>query len=192
MTPRGAARPPRRVLTKVLAPLAGEHYVVYQLLRRGVTASLAPPGALEDVLVTSPSGEVVFAGVRVKVRIEGMETGWTMNEEAERLAHPQLMYALVDMERAAPITYIVPSVIVAEAIATSYDASLATPDADGQQRPQSRARRLSPAYTYPVPGYPPGWLNRYRDEWDLLTSYAPDEPIPRVVRPGPSLDPPPA
>ncbi len=76
-------RPPRTRAEKALVGPAGEHYVLYQLYRRGMSASLAPPGTpTVDVLVLATDQSVV-ATVQVKTRTYGADGGWHMSEKHE-------------------------------------------------------------------------------------------------------------
>jgi hypothetical protein len=70
----------RTSLERVLVGPAGEHYVLFQLYRRGVLAALAPPGTpIVDVLVLSPDRETKAATVQVKTRTGYQSGGWFMN-----------------------------------------------------------------------------------------------------------------
>ena len=61
---------------------------------------------------------------------------------------------------------------VAEAIGSSHASWLSTPGKRGQQRNDSNVRRLLPdysnAYLGKVDPYPLGWMDEYRDAWQLL------------------------
>ena len=80
----------RTPLERVLVGPAGEHYVLYQLYRRGALAALAPPGTpIVDVLVLSPDGETVAATVQVKTRTSYQSDGWFMSPKHETLTDPR-------------------------------------------------------------------------------------------------------
>jgi hypothetical protein len=54
---------------------AGEHFVLFRLYRRGMLASLAPPGlSTLDILVLSFTQDIV-ATVKVKTRTFGRDRG---------------------------------------------------------------------------------------------------------------------
>jgi hypothetical protein len=75
---------------------AGEHYVLYQLYRRGLLAALSPRGAPTiDVLVLSPD-ESVVASLQVKTKTR--QGGWFMGEKHERFVAPHFFYAFVDLQ----------------------------------------------------------------------------------------------
>ena len=62
---------------------AGEHYVMCQLLRRGLIAALAPVGVPNcDIVVTDDIGDRLCA-IQVKARMEkGSDGGWHMRSDA--------------------------------------------------------------------------------------------------------------
>lgn len=144
--------------------------VLYRLYRQGMLASLAPPGApTTDVLVLAPD-ETVIASLQVKTRTYGRDRGWHMREKHESISHARYFYAFVDLEPEAPVTYIVPSRIVADVLRKSHQSWLDTPGARGQPHRDHPMRRVLPAYSHDVPDYPPGWLYEYRERWDLLAA----------------------
>jgi hypothetical protein len=162
------SRLPRTKVEKALVGPAGEHYVLYQLYRHGMLASLAPPGTpTVDVLVLATDQSVV-ATVQVKTRTYGADGGWHMSEKHEHIVEPRCFYAFVDLEPDSPATFVVPSTVVAEVLAIAHRAWLATPGRGGRPHRDHTMRRILPSYSFEVDGYPPGWLDRYRDRWDLL------------------------
>jgi hypothetical protein len=162
------ARPPRSQLEKSLVGPTGEYYVLYRLHAMGLLASLAPRGApTVDILVLSPD-ETVVATLQVKTRTYGPDGGWHMHQKHESIAQPRCFYAFVDFEPQPPVTYIVPSKVVADVLAKSHQAWLATPGKKGRIRKDGEMRRVRPRYLDPVPGYPDAWLDQYRERWDLL------------------------
>ncbi len=66
---------------------AGEHFVMSQLLRRGLIAALAPAGVPNaDIVVTDDIGSRLCA-VQVKTRNDkGSDGGWHMRAKHERIA----------------------------------------------------------------------------------------------------------
>lgn len=149
---------------------AGEHYVLYKLYRRGILASLAPPGTpTTDILVLNPD-ESIMANLQVKTRTQGLDGGWHMKPRHAEINHNRLFYALVDLEPDAPVTYVVPSSVVAAVLTESFKAWLAAPGRGG--RPHSATntvRRLLPKWNLQVPGFPDGWLDQYEENWDALS-----------------------
>jgi len=162
--------------TTSLLGAAGEHYIVSELLRRGHIAALAPQGVPNtDIVVTDLTGHRLCT-IQVKSRRDkGRDGGWHMGPKHEELVSKNLFYCFVDFGRSVtdrPSVFIVPSAVVAEVIKASHKAWLATPGARGQKRKDSSVRRLlpdySPAYKPNPTPYPAGWLDVYRDAWDLL------------------------
>jgi hypothetical protein len=110
--PRGIVRvsgepgQPQRFRRPLVGP-AREHYVLYQLYRHGMLASLAPPGTpTVDVLVLATDQSVV-ATVQVKTRTYGADGGWHMSEKHENIVEPRCFYAFLDLEPHPPATFIV-------------------------------------------------------------------------------------
>jgi hypothetical protein len=133
-------------------------------------ASLAPPGSpTVDVLVLSPDQSVI-ASLQVKTRTYGADKGWHMSIKHESISEPRLFYACLDLEPELPVTYIVPSGVVADVLRNSHQAWLAAPGAKGQQRNDNRMRRIKPAYPDTWPGSSPVWLDEWRERWDLLAA----------------------
>ncbi|MEX2645046.1 MAG: hypothetical protein WD249_02165 [Gaiellaceae bacterium] len=162
------ARPRRTQFERSLVGPAGEHYVIFRLYQQGMLASLAPGGSpTVDVLVLSPD-ETVIASLQVKTRTYGRDQGWHMREKHESIVSPRLFYAFVDLEPDVPVTYIVPSSVVADAITHSHREWLATPGRQGQPRRDHAMRRIVPVFNEDLPDYPPGWMEQYREGWHLL------------------------
>ncbi len=79
---------------------AAEHYVMCQLLRRGMIAALAPAGVPDaDIIVSNRLGSAL-AAVQVKARRDiGSDGGWHMKAKHERMDRPLLFYSFVDFHR---------------------------------------------------------------------------------------------
>jgi len=158
--------PLRSRLAKSLVGPAGEHYVLYRLHREGMLASLAPRNAPDvDVLVINLDRGIV-AAIQVKTRTVG--EGWRMHKKHETIADPRLFYAFVDMEAMEPVVYIIPSGKVADLVAKSHHAWLASPGRGGRPHVDNPMRKLQDRYRHRWPGYTEGWLDEYRERWDLL------------------------
>jgi hypothetical protein len=155
---------------------AGEHYVMCQLLRRGLIAALAPVGVPNcDIVVTDDIGDRLCA-VQVKTRVEkGSDGGWHMGKKHESISSDRLFYTFLDFGKSltdAPACFVVPSTVVADVIKRSHEVWLATPGQKGQQRTDSDFRRFLPDYDrmgIPV-GHGKGWLEHYREGWERLIS----------------------
>ena len=158
----------KSVSKTTLTGAAGEHFVLYKLLRRGLLAGLPPAGAPDvDVLVIDDDANVLIS-LQVKTRRKGADKGWHMKEKHERLVSPRLFYVFVDMEPEDPVCYVIPSSVVAQCVTRENESWLATPGRNGQQHNDSVMRRLLPKYPYPVEGFAEGWLETYREQWELL------------------------
>jgi hypothetical protein len=165
----------------VLTGAAGEHFVLYELHRRGVLAALSPANAYAaDIVVFSPAMSV-GSMVQVKTRTRGRDRGWHMRAKHEQLIHPRLFYAFVDLEPDVPAVYIVPSAEVASVLERSHQGWLAAPGLRGRPHADHDMRRILPRYAFPVEGLSEDWLAPYRGRWAYLTSegndHAPEEPM---------------
>jgi len=152
----------------VLIGAAGENYVLYQLHWRDLLAAPAPPGApIADLIVFDPKMSV---GSMVQVKTTTRRSGWVLSEKNERAeyVHPRLFYALVDLVPPTPQVFIVPSKMVAEVLSLTHGIFLAR---GGRDNPVRSIRWRSP---YPIPGYPDGWLDQYRDRWGYLADDPPE------------------
>lgn len=153
----------------VLTGAAGEDYVLYRLHLEGILAAQSPSGAwAADIIVFDPKMSV-GSMVQVKTRTRGADGGWHMSQKHEILVHPRLFYTFVDLEPDAPGR-------LRRALGDGRgrdcevpQAWLSAPGSKGQQRKDTKFRRLVPKYGFPVSGYEPGWLEEYRERWDLLT-----------------------
>lgn len=154
----------------VMTGAAGEDYVLYQLHIRDLLAAQAPSNAFAaDIVVFSPRMSV-GAMIQVKTRTGGSDGGWHMGQKHETLVHPRLFYIFLDLEPAAPVCYIVPAEVVAQAVATSHRAWLAAPGARGQPHRDNQMRRITPRFAPAPPSFPHGWLDEFRERWELLTN----------------------
>lgn len=157
---------------------AGEHYVMCQLLRRGLIAALAPVGVPNtDIVVTDDLGDRLCA-IQVKTRLEkGADGGWHMGAKHERIASDLLFYAFVDFGRSLidpPRCFIVPSQVVASVIRQSHQTWLATPGKNGAVHKDTDFRRFLPDYDKMNIrfGHGAGWLDHYLENWAQIESSA--------------------
>jgi hypothetical protein len=158
----------------------GEHWVLYRLIRAGYTAVLAPTNAKAvDILAADRDGKPLSIQVKTK---RGTSKGWRLTEDAESISDPRLFYCLVDLGRDGnlepPEVYIVPSSLIAHATRLGHAEWLKGVRPDGQPRKDSRIRQILD----PVPKsagdavraeFPDGWLERYKENWDILGSIYP-------------------
>ena len=154
----------------VLTGSAGEHYVLYRLLKRSLLASLSPANAYAaDIIVFSPTMSV-GAMVQVKTRTQGADGGWHMRAAHEYLVHDRLFYAFLDLGRDHPVTYIVPSAKVAAVLRDAHAAWLSRPGVSGRVHRDNPLRRLLPRYGFDVPGIEGDWMEPYLEKWGYLHS----------------------
>lgn len=155
---------------------AGEHYIMSELLRRGFVAALAPQGVPNtDLVVTDLAGHRLCS-IQVKSRQDkGRDGGWHMRKKHETIVGNRLFYCFVDFgsqSSSKPIVFVMPSRKVAEVLKDAHLAWLNTPGQRGQQRKNTDLRRLVPDYEYAYKPntnkYPVGWMEPYRDAWQLL------------------------
>ena len=154
---------------------AAEHYVMCQLLRRGMIAALAPVGVPDaDIIVSNRLGSAL-AAVQVKARRDiGSDGGWHMKIKHESINRPLLFYAFVDfgvdlIER--PWCWIVPSSIVADVLARSHQVWLKQPGKGGKARNDHDMRRFLPSYEHlDWDEFRQGWLEPYREAWAQIAS----------------------
>lgn len=156
--------------------VAGEHYVLSEMLRRGYIAALAPAGVPNtDIVVTDIEGSRLFA-IQVKTRSgKGADGGWHMGDKHEHIRGSRLFYCFVDFQadfETKPQVYVVPSIVVADVLTASHIKWLGTPGRAGQARQDGKMRRFVPNYEriFGAMGntYPAGWLSTYQGAWHLL------------------------
>jgi hypothetical protein len=170
--PQSRVIPQRDPLERSLVGPAGEHFVLYKLYRLGLLAALAPPGVPEVDILILDQHKTVRAGIQVKTRTRGTDRRWHMSKKHEDIRDAQLFYAFVDLQDEPPVTYLVPSSVVAQVIHDNHRAWLDSPGARGQPHRDTKIRRIAPTYNYPWPGYEPRWLEKYRDDWGQLAERA--------------------
>ena len=152
---------------------AGEHYVLFRLHAAGLMAALAPRNAPSvDVIVLSPD-EKITAEVQVKTSTGTVRSGWgTLSVKDETRARPGLYYALVNIrDPVQPVSYIVPSAVVADVLPKQHRAYHQRPRLYGdvtKPKADNSMRSIRDDFGFKVPGYPPGWMKPYLEAWHLL------------------------
>ena len=112
-----------------------------------------------DVLVLFPDGETVAATLQVKSRTP-RQAAWIMKDKHEQLVDKHVFYTFVDLGQEPPVTWIIPSAVVAEVVRKEHAAWLAAPGRGGtEHRKDTPMRLLRNDYPFPVAGYPAGWMD---------------------------------
>jgi len=151
---------------KVMLGEAGEALVLSRLLRHGHVASLAPrTWKADDILIHGgPS-------IQVKTSDKGRRPEWLLAREID--VRSSRFFALADYrDPIAPVVYVLPS----------EDLERAADTADRcyyEQRPLSKpfsGRTISDGWNHDVLEFPSGWLQPYREAWNLIPGPAPDPP----------------
>jgi hypothetical protein len=170
---------------KVLLGAAGEHFVMYQLLRRGFTAALAPTGVPRtDILVTNSVGNRLCA-IRVKTRRGPAAGGWPMSITNQSYYADLLFYVCVDVVENQPVCFVIPSVVVSETLSLSHNHWLTTTGPGGRTHKDNPVRALLPDYDrigQEAINRSSGWLDPYRDAWHLI-EHAAEKPAITPSRP---------
>ena len=162
---------PSKIPTSLVGA-AGEHFVMFQLYRRGLMVGQPPQGVPDvDLLVLDESAKVL-TNLQVKTRTKGADGGWHMKVKHEHLVSDRLWYVFVDMELESPVSYIIPSKVVAQAVSRAHAIWLASPGKNGKAHQQTDMRRIRPTYPFDVPDFPPGWMDQFRENWDALKQNA--------------------
>lgn len=158
---------PTKVPT-ILVGAAGEHFVMYELYRRGIMVGQPPQGVADvDLLVLDDAAKVVKS-LQVKTSSKGPKTGWIMKSKHETLVSPRLWYIFVSMELEKPVCYVIPSKVIAEATKISHSTWLEMTTSKGNVHNDSEMRKIMNKYSFPLPGFPDGWMDEYEGRWDLL------------------------
>ena len=143
----------------------GEQHVISELRRRQVPYELDRQSRRVDIVVTPGANSRT---VQVRVTSRGQRQGWLLTSELEGIIDERLVYAFVNTQPAEPETFLIPAAIVSDVLQASHAAWLATPGRAGRPHRDNPMRMILMDYRFPVPGYPPGWLDKYRERWDLL------------------------
>lgn len=157
-----------------LAGVAGEHYVMYRLLKLGHLAALTPTGAKGvDILISDAEGGQL-AAIQVKTSSDRVTIGWRMDEKHEAMRNPRLFYCFLDPGVGEPTCYIVPSEVVADHVYATHRAWLAGTPKRGNQRKNGPMRKMHLTFRHaPLEAYPDGWMNQYKEAWQLLEQVRP-------------------
>jgi hypothetical protein len=154
--------------TKIVGA-AGEHFVMYELLRRNFVAALTPEGVPSvDILISDLSGGHL-ASLQVKTASAPRRT-WPLSPKNETLITDRLFYCFVmprDDKMSSPDCWIIPSDIVAEHVTICHRTWLSGKPKRGLTRADG-ARRAMHKNCEPFERYAQGWLDQYYDNWEIL------------------------
>ena len=162
-----------------LTGAAGEHFVMYRLLRMGYIAALAPVGVPNvDIIVTDIEGNRA-AAIQVKTRNKkGSDGGWHMSLKHEEIVAKSIFYCFVELDddpTVPSVVYVMPSKVVAAALRETYQVWLSLPGKAGRTHIDSKMRRLVPDYSRTIKlkhlainSRSAGWMEEYRERWDLI------------------------
>ena len=177
-------------VSSVIIGAAGEHFVMAELLRRGLVAAKAPEGVPNfDIVITDINGEKL-AAIQVKTRrdFKAGDKGWHMKAKHEKLSTQSMFYVFVDVgkDESSPVSFFVlPSSEVAYVCTRSHENWLGMPSQKGKDRGDTEMRRLLPKYELPayakkkaylpskehqkfLKDYGDGWMEKYRNAWHLI------------------------
>lgn len=149
---------------------AGEHYVMYRLLQQGFIAALAPENAPDiDILVSDEAGQTLSA-IQVKTSGSKVTEGWMMSARQETLVRQSLFYCFIcpGDGSSQPTCWLVPSAVVAEHVSSTHRAWLSDKSARRHRNDSDRRKFHIIQKSPPMAQYGDGWLNHYREAWQLL------------------------
>jgi hypothetical protein len=151
-----------------LTGAAGEHYVMYELLRREYVAALVSKGVPNvDILVSTAAGKPL-ASLQVKTMSEPRRK-WQMKSKHEGLKEAGLYYCFVRPAESGigkPSCWIVPSQVVADHVYESHRAWLTGEPLRRGTRNDGDGRSMHFSCE-PFDKYPEGWMNKYEEAWDF-------------------------
>ncbi len=154
----------------MLVGAAGEHYVISQLLLQGLNAGLAPIGAKAvDVLTMSADGMIRD---HIQVKTARGRRSWHMGVKHEALDSKSALYTFVAFMPEGQEVFVIPGEVVGKVVRESHRIWLETPGMKGQKHNDNAMRMLHYEYkNLEIPCAPPGWMEQYRDAWDLLSAH---------------------
>jgi hypothetical protein len=151
---------------KVKLGEAGEHLVVSRLLARGLTAGQFPRGYKSDDILVEMGDDIVRFQVKTS-QYKSWPIG-TVLEHGRRFYAFVHFHALEAPDVDSPVVYVLPSATVK--LVTDLHDDLWRIDHHSTQpgvptlADPWRSKRIVEQ------GYPPGWLEQFREAWHLLLS----------------------
>lgn len=155
--------------TNNLIGAAGEHLVLSRLLSRGILAAQAPQGTRKaDIIVHPLDGGTPWL-IQVKSRLKGSNGGgWKLDDKHLEETSPNLIYCFVDLQTRPEKVYVLPSKRVAQVLKEADKAWMKKPMRDGSKRTKHMWRMIKPKFIIKVKSAPPGWMDEYLENWELL------------------------
>ena len=152
-----------------LTGAAGEHFVMYQLYKRGLMVGQPPQGVADvDLLVLDEKANIVKS-IQVKARSKGADGGWHMKAKHEDIKDKDMFYCFVDLTEPHPIVFVVPALQVAKVVNESHAKWLSTPGKKGQSHNETDMRRIRNSYGMDLKSAPDGWMEKYLENWELIS-----------------------
>jgi hypothetical protein len=157
---------------KQLTGASGEHLVLSRLLSMQILAAPAPRGVRKvDVLINHLDGKSSCL-IQVKT-INGLNpnSGWPMEPKHEDIKDKDLFYCFVAIKGKENLIYVIPAIKVAKVLKDSHETWVRTPGSKGQKHKQTTNRRfIKNKYGIKVKSAPEGWMDKYLEAWDPITS----------------------
>lgn len=142
---------------------------MYQLLRRGFVAALAPECVKNiDILISDADG-ARLASLQVKT-MGAPRPKWQMKDKHETIENDRLFYCFVrpcDEMMSDPQCWIIPSKVVAEHVRLSHHAWLDGKPLRGGTRNDGSGRSMH-FECEPLEMYAAGWMDEYLENWESL------------------------
>lgn len=145
---------------------SGEHYVLAELLKRGIIAAMTPRNTPAfDILATNGKESV---RIRVKTKSEEYKDyQWNLKKDGvifRLLSRKNDFVVLVNIKKSdsRPDFHIVPTVKVDSWIKASFRKWLETPGRHGRHHDPENKKRNLPSGTYERQ------LKQYKDKWDSI------------------------
>ena len=145
---------------------AGEHYVVAELLKRGIIAALTPRNAPNFDILATNHGKTVR--IRVKTKTEQYDIWqWAVKKDRaifHELADQDDFTVLVNLteDHQKMNFYVIPTKLINEWLVRDFEKWLATPGKGGRQHNPSNVKRSLSYKLYKAA------LEQYHNNWDIL------------------------
>ena len=145
---------------------AGEHYVMAELLKRGIIAALAPRNAPGFDIFASKGNKT--ARIRVKTKSEEYDI-WQWNARKDRIIFRELseeddftVLVHLALDHCDLVFFIIPTKLLEGWLVHDFEEWLATPGRGGRPHsPDNRKRHLHYENYQEI-------MEKYRNNWDIL------------------------